>query len=189
MNVVQIGTCKANDDLPQYVKSNPVEEIILVEPMSVHYEDIHQAYKGTPYKIEPCAIVSEDSNSEMSFFYHKNDGPKYEVSSTSKEHILKHGYADDENLIQIQVKCMSINQLFEKYKLKKIDYLFIDAEGLDEQIIKSIDFERYEITQIYFEGLHMNVHSTVEFLHNKGFATEIGIGRNGWDCLSTKIFK
>jgi FkbM family methyltransferase len=189
MKVVQIGACKANDDLPEYVKSNPVTKVILVEPMDVHYKNIHEAYQGTPYIIEPYAIVPEDSEGEMSFYYHKNDGPNYEVASTSIDHILKHGYANDENLIKINVKCMSINKLFEKHGLKEIDYLFIDAEGLDEKLIKSIDFEKYDIKQIYFEGLHIDVHSTVEFLFNKGFATDIGVGRNGWDCLSIKILK
>ena len=84
---------------------------------------------------------------------------------------------------------MTVNQLFDKHQMKKIDYLFIDSEGLDEVIIKSIDFDKYEIDQIYFEGLHINVHSTVEFLFNKGYGTEIGVGSNGWDCLATKILK
>jgi FkbM family methyltransferase len=188
MNVVQIGTCKANDDLPQYVRENPVSKIVLVEPMEVHNDDIRNSYEGTPYTIENCAIVTNDLK-EMSFFYHKNDGPKFEVASTSKQHILKHGYADDENLIELNVPCMTINRLFDKHEMKKIDYLFIDSEGLDEAIIKSIDFDKYEIDQIYFEGLHINVHSTVEYLFNRGYGTEIGVGSNGWDCLATKILK
>lgn len=188
MNIIQIGTCKANDDLPKYVKSNPVSKVILVEPMSVHFDDIKKAYEGTPYKIEQCAIVTDDVK-EMSFFYHKNDGPKFEVASTSKQHILKHGYADNENLIELKVPCMTINQLFQKHGMQKIDYLFIDSEGLDEAIIKSIDFDTYSIDQIYFEGLHINVHSTVEYLFQKGFATDIGVGPQGWDCLATKILK
>jgi FkbM family methyltransferase len=188
MNVVQIGTCKANDDLPQYVRENPVSKIVLVEPMEVHNEDIKNAYEGTPYTIENCAIVT-DNLKEMSFFYHKNDGPKFEVASTSKQHILKHGYADDENLIELNVSCMTINQLFDKHEMEKIDYLFIDSEGLDEAIIKSINFDKYDIDQIYFEGLHINVHSTVEYLFNRGYGTEIGVGRHGWDCLATKILK
>ena len=123
----------------------------------------------------------------MSFFYHKHDGPKYEVASTSKQHILKHGYSDDENLIELIVPCMTINELFTKHEIQKIDYLFIDSEGLDEAIIKNIDFDTYDIDQIYFEGLHIDVHSTVEYLLHRGYTTELGVGKQGWDCLATKI--
>ena len=67
MNVVQIGTCKANDDLPNYEKSNPVTKVILVEPMVVHHEDIRREYAGTPYIIENCAIVVNDKRRCLSF--------------------------------------------------------------------------------------------------------------------------
>ncbi len=188
MNVVQIGTCKANDDLPDYVKSNPVTKVILVEPMVVHHEDIRREYAGTPYIIENCAIVVNDLK-EMSFFYHNHDGPKFEVASVSREHILKHGYSNDENLVELSVPCMRINDLFQKHNLKKIDYLFIDSEGLDEVLIKDIDFEKYEIDQIYFEALHIDVNSTIDYLANKGYSTQAGVGIYGWDCLSTRINK
>lgn len=185
MNVVQIGTCKANDHLPQWVKSHDVDLVVLVEPMRVHYEDIMKAYEGTNYAILGCAAVELPTNEFMSFFYHKNDGPNYEVASTSKQHILKHGLSE-EGIVELKVPCKTMNEIFEMYDMNVVHYLFIDAEGLDEVLIKSIDFEKYDIKQIYFEGLHINVDSTVEFLRSKGFSTEVGVGSNGWDCLSTK---
>lgn len=40
-----------------------------------------------------------------------------------------------------QVEVITINEIFEKYG--NVDFLSIDAEGMDFEIIKSIDFERY----------------------------------------------
>lgn len=186
MNIIQIGTCKSNDDFLDFIrKQKIITNLILVEPMNIHNQDIINSFDGFPYTIENSAIVDDDSK-EISFYYHKDDGPRFEVASVLRSHILKHGYPDNEDLIELKVNCLTVNELFDKYNLTEIDYLFIDAEGLDEKIIKSIDFSKYKIKNIYFEIIHMDLNSTLEFLSMNGYDNQTNVGSNNWDCLSTK---
>lgn len=169
MVIVQIGTCRANDDVSKLVKSGiEIHKLILVEPMKIHNEKILECYKDTSnFYLENVAITIDD-NKQISFYYHQNDGPFYEVASTDINHITKHGYTTD-GIIELQVEAIKINQLFEKYQLYNIDVLFIDAEGLDDSIIKTIDFEKYNLSKIYFEYLHLKNLDIYDFLISKGY--------------------
>ena len=54
----------------------------------------------------------------------------------------------------IEVKNYSINDIFDNYELRDITYLFIDVEGCDKEIIRSIDWAKYFIHNIKFEFTH-----------------------------------
>jgi hypothetical protein len=88
MKIVQIGTCVANDDITEIISNNELDLLVLVEPMEIHNNKILDCYKHIKnVHLENIAITDGDE-SEISFFYHKNDGPMYEVASLEKNHIL-----------------------------------------------------------------------------------------------------
>lgn len=96
MKIFQLGVCKANDDLTEIIRDKNIELLVLVEPLNFHNSDIEECYQHIKNKyIENIAISIDDNISETSFYYHKNDGPLYEVASLDKNHILKHGYNED----------------------------------------------------------------------------------------------
>ena len=76
------------------------------------------------------------------------------------------------------MRCLSPNQLFEKYNLSLIDLLYVDVEGLDEIVIHSIGFDRYEIKKLVYEHLHINNKRTKDFLRNKGYTEFTTVGYN-----------
>ena len=76
----------------------------------------------------------------------------------------------------IEVKCISFNDLIEKYKIDKIDLLSIDIEGGEEKIIKSIDFSKIYIQVIILEN-NFDDNDIRDYLINKGY------------CLATKLGK
>ena len=53
LNIVQIGTNRANDDVTELVNqySNYIEKLILVEPLIVHHSTIEQCYNKYTQKI------------------------------------------------------------------------------------------------------------------------------------------
>lgn len=79
----------------------------------------------------------------------------------------------------INVKCYLINNLLEEYRLNHIDFLSIDTEGGEFDIISNIDFSKYIIDVIAVED-NYNDPRFVEFLESKGY---LFVGRNGWDLL------
>ena len=56
----------------------------------------------------------------------------------------------------MDIKIIVFNDLVEKYNISEIEYLFIDTEGYDYQIIKSIDFNKTKINKVKFEYKHLD---------------------------------
>ncbi|MDO9547943.1 MAG: FkbM family methyltransferase [Candidatus Marinimicrobia bacterium] len=55
----------------------------------------------------------------------------------------------------IEINCYNFNELLESHGIDKVDYLNIDAEGAEYQILKSIDYDRIQILVI---GVENNYH-------------------------------
>jgi|LakMenEpi03Aug12_release.lakeMendotaPanAssembly.Ray.scaffolds.fasta_scaffold579945_2 FkbM family methyltransferase len=187
MNIVQIGTNIANDDLTNLLQPYKlvINKFIAVEPLEVHNPLINKCYLDIPQLIiENIAITPISTNELLTFYYHIEDGPEFQVASTDKNHILKHVVSNpkliEEGIIELKVKCLTLTELFDKYDLSTIDILFIDAEGLDFELIKSINFEKYKILNIIYEHLHINGEEAILFLESKGYHTIRNYGFNGW---------
>lgn len=183
LNIVQVGSHKGYDDLSEIVKKYKPEEIdnlILVEPQDQYNNSLHECYNGYHPKIENI-VISLDENKDTINFYYTSET---EVSSVDPSHLIKHAQ------YKYNVKefpALTINNLLEKYKIYVVDVLFIDAEGIDDKIIMSIDFDRYDIHQIYYENLHINCSVVSSFLKDKGYSIQNNILSNGWTNKATKI--
>ena len=193
MNIVQIGTNKGNDDVTNLIRqySSVLDKFIAVEPLNIHHSSIRDCYKDIPQLIiEEIAITPNPSKEKLTFYYHKEDGPGFEVASTSKEHILKHvifnSKLTEDGIVELKVNCLTLNELFKKYNLVDIDVLYIDAEGLDFELIKSIDFEEFNIINIIYEHLHIDGEKAIKFLESKGYSTIRNFGHNGWSHAAVK---
>ena len=46
---------------------------------------------------------------------------------------------------KVKVKCFTFDTICDSYNITEIDYLKIDTEGMDYEILKSIDFSKYNI--------------------------------------------
>lgn len=194
MKIIQIGTCVGNDDLtkiielhkPNLINGQP-DLLVLVEPMNIHNDKILECYKSIQNKHLENLAVSEKSDGDISFFYHLDDEPNYEVSSNNFNHVAKHYLNSTDKIVECKVKCININDLFDKYNLTDIDILFIDAEGFDDMIIKTIDFNKFKIREIYFENLHLTQFDIDFYLESLGYMITPRVGLNGWTSLAKKI--
>jgi len=179
MNIVQIGSNKGYDELTHMVKSN--DFLLLIEPFEMHNDSLKECYNFVNnLHIENIVIVDNEEIENVDFYFHNDD--HMEQSSLSKEHLYKH-FSDNINVIN--KKCKTINKLFDSYNLKDIDILFIDAEGFDDKIIKSIDFEKYNIKRIFYENTHID-NSIENILIDKNFIVFKNILINGWMNLAYK---
>ena len=55
-----------------------------------------------------------------------------------------------------KIKTENINTILKKYKFNRVDFLNIDLEGLEYDVIKSINFKKFEIKLICIEILDHN---------------------------------
>jgi len=185
MKILQIGTGSANDDLSDIIKDQQPEILILVEPLRVHNTSIRECYKHVKNKHLLNLAITTGQEQTITFYHHLDDGPRFEVAGTSKEHIIKHGL-DPDRIVQSNVGSIRINQLLEKYNLNMLDILYIDAEGMDDDIIKDLDLGKYLVKKIYFENLHLKNHDIYDFLKNKGYEITPFTGKNGWTSMAIK---
>ena len=62
----------------------------------------------------------------------------------------------EDAIVEIDVNVISINTLLKEKSLSDLGCMFVDAEGHDWEIIKSIDFDLARPKFIYFETIHIN---------------------------------
>lgn len=176
MIVVQIGANRGYDDLTSMISDMHLDKLLLIEPISKFNESLLRCYKHIEnLHIENVAVTDDETQKSIILYLHKNMDEYTEQASLLDSHIHKHWpNSDRSEYIETEVKCVTINKLMEKHNIKEVDILYIDAEGFDDRIIKSIDFETFDIKKIYFENIHIDLNSLSEFLSTKGFKTIYG---------------
>tara|TARA_B100000401_G_scaffold429039_1_gene362259 strand:+ start:262 stop:954 length:693 start_codon:yes stop_codon:yes gene_type:complete len=165
MNYVHLGACIGDWDktgivrcgFTEFIKKNSKsdDKIFLVEANPKNIDKLKESYKNFHNANIFNLGVSANENGEITFFYTEDDAPYYMVCSTKINHVLKH--YPNTKINEFKIKTISINNLFKNYiKEKNIDYLSIDLEGIDFEILMSIDFNNYNIRNISVEYLHLN---------------------------------
>jgi FkbM family methyltransferase len=68
----------------------------------------------------------------------------------------------------ILIESKNINEILNEFKVKRIDYLSIDTEGAEYEIIKTIDFDKVNITFLSIENNNASTH-VKKLLIGKGY--------------------
>lgn len=181
------------DGFTEYVKKNSSESdyVFLVEPNSLNISKLENCWLNFPNsKIFNLAIVDSNYKGDfISIFYTKDDGPCYQVSSTLKEHVVKH--YPQSKVEELRVKSLKINDFIEtEVGARKIEYLAIDAEGIDYKLIMDLNFEMFDIDNISIEFLHLtNKQKTLltkRLIHYGYSYNGRGFDVNGYDLMFSK---
>lgn len=121
---------------------------ILVEPATVFAQEIQE--NRPKASIETLCIWS-DSISTLNF--NETKFPEFSTLD-SFTNIDKHRYNRRKGKIY-KVKTISINDLLKKHNAPKvIDYLSVDTEGSEYEILKNLDFEKYIFRVITVEHIY-----------------------------------
>ena len=152
MTIVNVGANNGLDQCLEFVLKNldKVDEVHLIEPSPECLEECKRNYSGVRQaKFHNLAIVPDNSN--RAILYRPKGQPLSGHSSINREHLYLHGHSMVEG---IDVEAMSLTAFFDLFKVTKCDRLYIDTEGLDCQIILSLDIAKYGIEWIEFENIH-----------------------------------
>lgn len=167
MNIIQIGANSGNDHVYEYIKTHQhsIQKAILVEPMPLVVDDLKKQYEGfTNVIIEQVAITIKQVKSVV--LYYDKQSPNFQVSTLNRKHLVDHGCPEDW-ITSTKVKALTFDQLMAKHNMMHLEYLFIDAEGMDIPIINNIDLTKYRINNIVFEAQHADgVNTRAENLSN-----------------------
>jgi FkbM family methyltransferase len=172
---------------------DPIYEIVrrhklrglLVEPQSAAFAKLKAACAGMDQVIlENVAIAPQRGTMTL---YKLN--PKYAhlypydpsgIASFSPEHIVKHvagGASIPDLVIQETVQTVPLTELLETHHVRHIDLLQIDTEGYDFEILKMLDFRRFQPTLINLEHLHLSpadCEACLELLLAQGYMIHFG---------------
>lgn len=192
MVVIQIGANRGYDDFTALIKDRYITKLILVEPLSAHNQKLHECYSYINNKVIVNSLITDSNKNEECIYIHKQDGfefnNNYELASTNYNHAKNiRPYYEEIDIIKISCKNMTANTLFDEFKLKDIDILFIDTEGCDSKIIKSIDFKKFNIKELYYENLHIDANDLRCFLRDKGFKITEKVFNFGWTDKAVKM--
>lgn len=183
--IVQFGTNTGDDhvkNLCEHLTLENINKIVLVEPFDFHNKSILENYENFKNRIQihNIAIVDKLDNDSVIMYYSENN-VDYGVTSTDKQHIIKHYWLKEtENTLHsFDVKCKNVNIFLSENNLFEIDYLFIDIEGLDLSIIRELDFDKFNIKRIVVEICHVK----------KPFKLTSILLHNGYHVDNTFTFK
>ena len=142
------------------------DNILLVEPVPYNNQMLKKNFsKRSNIFICENAIFSE--NKIKKFFFVKEEsihklGKHWAsgIGSFDKQHILNHRnkrfLISEEDIGEIEIEFIDFDKLVQKYQIKSIKNLQIDAEGAEFEILNTIDFTKIDIKKLQFESKHFD---------------------------------
>jgi FkbM family methyltransferase len=186
----QIGTNNGNDMFREKVIKNQPDCVILVEPNEKLINEIKQNYSNIKnVHIYNNAIYYNDDETIELYIPAKNgivgtcadNGLVYNDGHFSLLPMNDWGNKDD--MVKISSKSITFDKICEIHGITNIDYLQIDTEGFDSEIIKMIDLSKYKINKIRFEKWGFKTECFTDYHQEK--SDDLGI--NGMNKCIDKL--
>lgn len=166
---VQVGSNDGvqGDPIHNLISRNKMWAGIFIEPVGYIFQRLMKNYHNDKrFIFENVAIgakkgrvkfyyVSEDAKAELG-----DDLPFWydQLGSFNKDYILNHLHGKVEPyLVEEEVECVTLQEIFERNNVKKIDLLHIDTEGFDYKVLSQVNFERYKPMVVLYEHRHLSV--------------------------------
>ncbi len=166
ITIVQIGSNDGirGDPIYQLVKKNKLWNVLFVEPVPYIFERLENNYGDEPrFKYENSAINEDGTNQ---FFYSidkeafdkiPNLSEDYnQIGSFYKEQVqkLSEGLVD-EFIVETEVNCITLSELFNKNGIVSLEAFLVDAEGYDWKILSQLRLNQFKPNLIVFEYLNL----------------------------------
>lgn len=175
----QIGTNNGNDRFRQLVKTEKPDMVILVEPNESLLNEIKSNYE----EIENVNIynnaVYHTDDEPIELYIPKKDG----YSNGHFSLLPMNDWGKKEDMVKIQTKSITFDKICSNHNITNIEYLQIDTEGFDSEIIKMLDLSKYKINNIRFETWGFPIDCFTKY-HNE-LSNELGI--NGMNNSINKL--
>ena len=165
--VVQIG---ANDG-EQHDQLRPLilEErwpALLVEPVPYVFERLRSNYAGVDWvRLDNVAVAGRDTT--LPFFHLREADAEAEglprwydgIGSFDRDAVLSHSDRIPdlgERLVETPVPALSFESLLARHGAETVDLVWIDTEGYDWEILRTIDFDRHRPRMVVYEHFHLD---------------------------------
>jgi len=132
---------------------------IIVEPVSEYFKQLEQNYSNPDITLLNVAI-HPSKKQEIIYFVDKNRYENYSdwvkgIASFDKNHLLTLGI-NLQHIVENIVSCMHFHEIIHLKKISYLDYIQIDTEGFDFEIIKMIPFNELKPKVIRYENQNLS---------------------------------
>mgnify|MGYP003664854819 FL=1 len=150
INIIQLGSNTGKDHVTDFIDQykDKIDKVLLVEALPQLADKLRDNYKeyNTDISVHSCAV--SDKNGTAEFYYLPDTNLR--LSS-----LLPNVHSDFmRGTSKIVVPTLTFDSLCAKHNLTKVDVLFVDIEGYDEDVISTIDFAKYNIGTLVWEFSH-----------------------------------
>lgn len=170
---IQVGSNDGvqNDPLSKFIFRDRWNGI-MTEPQPEAYKSLQYVYQGTgvrPINMAVDNTVSERKLYRVSFTNARWASGLSSFNRSQLETQVNNGYIDkkcksegiippaekESYIAEHSVRCISFEQMMEKFKIEKVDLLHIDTEGYDFEILKQFNLTQYLPGAVVFERTHL----------------------------------
>jgi FkbM family methyltransferase len=150
---MQIGTNNGDDYFNEVVKKCYPDKVILVEPNASLNAEILQNYSGVSNVFIENVAITGVPQKEAKLCIRRSWNQPGHLNGIRYDGGFSMLPLDDwgDDLDYITSPCMTFNALCKKHNVYDINYLMIDTEGYDAEIIRHIDFDLINIDYIQYE--------------------------------------
>lgn len=139
-----------------WFKQTPDAHVYAFEPEPTNFEKMKEHQAGKPnVRMYEMAVSTEDSQVGIPF-YISNDRNSSSVYPYDISSIRKWKYPPGRRLFKttktIQVPTMRLDTLIKKERIRYVDFMKIDAQGHDLEVLKSLGKSISKVREIVVEG-------------------------------------
>jgi FkbM family methyltransferase len=149
MKVIYVGTGIGDDSLEELVNKNKTEPVVIVEANPFLFETLKKRFSYYNAILINRAIVPKElKKSEIDLYYSEEDD-LLKNSSIHKDFLIKKGIKE-ESIKSLKVKCSTIEDLIDELGIDEIDYLILDTESIDGDLLLDVNLDKYHIKNIQY---------------------------------------
>ncbi|TVQ42614.1 MAG: FkbM family methyltransferase [Gloeocapsa sp. DLM2.Bin57] len=153
---------------------------ILVEPLPELFEKLKLNYKDYADTLifENVAIASDEQKEIQLYTFDKQDEGElvrldvFTTSDKARLEKVKKNLNLQANIINLTLPATSIESLLNKHNVNSLPIIIIDTEGYDFEILKQINFDKYQPLIIQFEHCNLTPKTRLEcyqYMSKKGY--------------------
>ena len=165
--LIDIGAHKG-ESIKLFSKNFIIKKIISFEASPINFkylkkkiEENKQRYNNTEIVLENIALGSEDKMIEFNQFNESSSSTIKEIDKESKYYKRKFrliNFLDNKETYQkIKIKISKLKDYIEKNNIKKIDFMKIDTEGYEYEILLGLESKIKLVDIIIFEHHYDNM--------------------------------
>lgn len=162
---VQIGSNDGvtGDPIHDLIRANPQWRGLFIEPLAEPFARLTESYRGREGLMFEQVAIADKEGARPFYFVPREAGEGRslpvrfdQMGSFNREHIVKHGAALDPLIVETTIRCRPLRSVLFAYSVPHVDFIHIDTEGYDYEILKQIDFKGFGVRLVLYENVHLS---------------------------------